>query len=1402
MFCQTLIGKLHPAQALLNLFREPQGNYLAVQQFLDAQDATHCVLLSDLAKAFERVNPHWIIHVLAARGVAFWIICYCRHILFGRKVLHKIGSTFRPSLPINIGVDMGRAFSVLLFCIAMDPWYHHVNRIPDVMVNKGYMDDNATGGIGLSWLYEAENLLQSLATAGFLVLSHSCYQVEPVLLSEFTSPTFSSMDFVTQGYHSLLAALRNSPPAPIVRLRCGNRAVTLPSHLLIIGETVECPSHPLLLAFLHTAECKCKCKTFLLSNSPLSPKQLEFLDSTPFGVKIVKPNATMLGLHLHSPHLSVTPRFSLVEKAQLNTAVSRMLQRVRAGTNLGLSFLQHTLFLSFYVLSLPHYHHSTLIPSSNYIENYYRLIRQHLCKRAWIQAKHLPGVVTFLKLGILHCPKIFLLSSMLGLCIRLYGSDIVLWLCGLTSSLPFLPKRILEGLDAIRSETIKADSFNKEPFYHQLYRFVSDCLPPYKLSRLVTRTFKSHVLQMLHAETRSFLRLRISQVDWVGDSSSTTLDTLHTTPIKVIPPFARLAILRWSIDSEPDLHFRLRPHFTRRTSCRCGCGRYSSLYPEGFRAGAVATDHLLNSNQWTLISQTFAPSRFDRFSDRYPHPPLPPATSPIWCPRKGAPIHSLDHLDPALRSWIDLPCVLCGHGDNSVQHWMRFCPVPALVGSALLNRPWCTHDWSLRPTFSASRLAMIGALWVGTRQFVHERSGLPPPSLASPSFTLDDPVRTTQHLLDRVYSLIPLAFRPSHIAPLAPPPIIQGCFRNHINSTLLTIEREGFPIYYGHTPVTSHAVAAQSLLAVFPPNSPLPRTLHKFQSLVSRPPNCYIQFKLCACGSVHGYLTSLTDLDAATPLFVGDPPVDHLDFVIQFDGGAFREHRVGGSGIVLWKHTTQGLTLLDTFAVPLFPCPDAAYAETVGAAHAVLMAARHFPHHSPSRIIIKGDNRPIIDFMNSVGKLRRTDLQKLLTEAQHALAFSLPPILWSYTPREFNKCADFLAGIARDYAKQSLTPELLPYSLSPFSFPLPPSLSSRYSPPAPLTLSPPSSAFTFQESPDFPISSFPQLARKSVHAPPLQRYLRALQKGPSSLTSISVLYRPTADDQRGRLYPLAVGASKLSRHYRALLFGRSHVEIDITGSHYQFFQRFSLSLLDISLPTVDRLRALLSEDFIASNSRFLEQYPTAPKDLPTILLNSSLESTLLYYRGKGYWPSHQVRALLLQISQTKPRLLAALNQSLGPRTLSSLTSANLFFHTMEHPETLWLKSFTSYILSHHSTSSLIWLHDGIWLAPPPPSSLITAANLHATSALNLGDRPLLIKIRPCTSLYQRAWQLFQLPGPPPPDPPPLTSIPPPTLHPPLSEIEARRGFQRMMRNAMNPRALHPIAPSEVIHLDD
>ena len=124
-----------------------------------------------------------------------------------------------------------------------------------------------------------------------------------------------------------------------------------------------------------------------------------------------------------------------LEQQQLNKAFSSMERRIRAASPLQLSFRDRTLYLSFYVLSLPHYHHSTLLPTPPLLDRYTSLIRKFLCNRPWIQAQHLPGIVTYLKLGILHCPKIFLYSSLLGFAIRRFGEPLVAWLCGV-SQLP------------------------------------------------------------------------------------------------------------------------------------------------------------------------------------------------------------------------------------------------------------------------------------------------------------------------------------------------------------------------------------------------------------------------------------------------------------------------------------------------------------------------------------------------------------------------------------------------------------------------------------------------------------------------------------------------------------------------------------------------------------------------------------------------------------------------------------------------------------------------------------------------------------------------------------------------------------------------------------------------------
>ena len=1415
-FCETLLNALHPAQALLNAFREPQFNYLEVQDFLNTSHDQKAVLLSDLAKAFERVNPHWIIHVLIRRGVAYWVLNYCRHILFGRKVLHKIHSTYRPPLAIHNGVDMGRAFSVLLFCVAMDPWYYHVHQIPRVLINRGYMDDNATGGDGLSWLSPAQNLFQKFADAGFVVLSHHCYKVELLPPPAYETPSFFTCDHITDGYPSFAASLPNPPISSYLRLSSGSRCVVLHSSLLSFSPFLHCPTFPHILPFLHTAPCQCKCKTFLIPNFPLTSPDLCYLDSTPWGSKIISPSATMLGLFLHSPYTQVTTLYDEqmnplpptspftrkdIEAAQLRKPITVMQKRTRACSALGLSFRDRTLFLSFYVLSLPVYHHSTLLPSSPFYRIYYSLIRRLLAPRHWIQASHLPGIVTYLRLGTLHCPVIHLTCSLLGYCLRCYGETVASWLCFVTPSLPLMPPQLSAGLSHVRNTLLAANSYNPESFIYLLQKLLYQNHSSYKLSHLVLAQVKIHLRNQLMFNTLTFLRERLSQVDWAFSSSSATLEAVHSSPLKAIPPFSRLAILRWIIDSEADVHFRLRPHITRTSPCRCGCGQLSSLFPYGLKHGSVHYSHFLYGLTWTLSSPTSLIDLYPHFYTQV-HPSLPPLTlPPRWYTRKNVELATLDSLPAPLVCWLSHPCVLCGGGDNSVQHWLTFCPVPALAGSLLLNRPWRTSYWYFTLFNSLGRRALISSLWVATRQFVHERSGLPPPSLLPPTASTLQISSLPRSLAERAFSLLPqvfhssTSFRPS--SPLTPKSS-NSCTFHHLHFPTLSLEAEGHPHFYGPAPSISTTCSADDLIGVFSPSSPIIKKLFAFQKVMSRPPNCTLEFKLCSCGSIHGYLRALLPLSPGTPLFIGDPETSHNDLVLHFDGGAFRELQIGGAGVAVWKHTAGTLTLLETLCVPIYPCSDATHAEACGAGHAVVLAAKYFAEIRPRRIVIKGDNRPVIDFFNNLGKLRRADLQHLLDEAQHHLAFSLPPIVWSYTPREFNRCADFLAGIARDTVREHFahSPDSLP-SLSPFTFPLNPSLSSLFSPVCNTPIPSTSSHFTFQECPAIDPSFMPLLFRHYKETPSILRYLRALSNVHScTLQPLSVLYRPSGSDHHGRLYCSHLGAQKLPKTLRYVIFGRTHHEIDLTGSHYQLFSRLAASLRQTSLPSVASLRSLLSDDMSSSPSQLLSRSPSSPKDLPTILLNSTLGDTIAHYNALGYYPSPSVLEALRSIQRAKPLVLDAIEQQFGKRTLDSLTLTNRPFHVLEHVETIWLKHFVTFICQHDNIDSLIWLHDGVWLSPHPSPTLLIAANLHASRSLGL-DTPLLLKSTPLLS-YAIAAETDLLAGRPPPsfDPKPVLRLGRPSLSSPLSEPVAQAAFLRMMaRTARTP------FPPEVIAID-
>ena len=168
---------MHPSQAVMSYFKEPQKAVSCIQRILDGDDPA-CTLLADLSKAFERVNPYWILELLRIKRAPRWLFAYTKFILFHRRVSHKVQGRLLLSRTILQGVDMGRSFSVYLFCLAMDPLFTYLNRIPGVISVQGYVDDTTIAGDAqnLEWLTHVAECYSNLRTAGFVVDPHSCFR--------------------------------------------------------------------------------------------------------------------------------------------------------------------------------------------------------------------------------------------------------------------------------------------------------------------------------------------------------------------------------------------------------------------------------------------------------------------------------------------------------------------------------------------------------------------------------------------------------------------------------------------------------------------------------------------------------------------------------------------------------------------------------------------------------------------------------------------------------------------------------------------------------------------------------------------------------------------------------------------------------------------------------------------------------------------------------------------------------------------------------------------------------------------------------------------------------------------------------------------------------------------------
>ena len=267
--------------------------------------------------------------------------------------------------------------------------------------------------------------------------------------------------------------------------------------------------------------------------------------------------------------------------------------------------------------------------------------------------------------------------------------------------------------------------------------------------------------------------------------------------------------------------------------------------------------------------------------------------------------------------------------------------------------------------------------------------------------------------------------------------------------------------------------------------------------------------------------------------------------------------------------------MLEQTAYPLLDCPDSYHAEGFASSYAVRALARHFPS-SPDvqECVIIGDNSSILNYWRRTARVRRPNLITELQRAQLLAATEPPRISWRYVPREANKEADFLAGIASAAAKSD--------AQNPITVPIPTAVGWRT--PAALALAE-RSAFCLVECPTFHALDLASIR----HGHPSHR--SALEAYIATVVRKHVPHRIDGDDCLGRA---------------------------------------------VILPHLEELRTYLRSCLGASPAGRAAM--RLVKLLPTLLLNSSVEHAMQVLEQHQINPGPELVMLLRRIAAAKPEL--------------------------------------------------------------------------------------------------------------------------------------------------------------------
>ena len=416
--------------------------------------------VADLSKAFERVNPHWIIALLCIKGAPTWVIRYSQFILFDRRVTHKVQGRLLHSRVIRRGVDMGRSFSVFLFCFALDPLFHYLNRIPNVISVQAYVDDTTVIGNAqdASWLHHVSQCYAAVRSAGFVVDAHECYRSLSNSQMKF-GPSKLGSSQIRQSWPDIL----NSPAYPTATAAI--RATLRPGYNSLVVRFARWPiTNPLQGAnedeaphvalnvsyaqgidIVHglnmhkigcfaAMSCSCKSKSHIVTNVALRPLALAFAERAGYGVHAITPHAPALGLAIFGrlqfdDNGDWSDSHHILSLQDCKLAPFKKIQlRLKSFKAPTLSVMARSTCFNTYILSVMPYTDSYFGVSSRDIN----LLRQQAVKfvigRHWIESEMLPYVLRFLGISVMLDPALSVTVAAVGLYFRSGNCYEELWL--------------------------------------------------------------------------------------------------------------------------------------------------------------------------------------------------------------------------------------------------------------------------------------------------------------------------------------------------------------------------------------------------------------------------------------------------------------------------------------------------------------------------------------------------------------------------------------------------------------------------------------------------------------------------------------------------------------------------------------------------------------------------------------------------------------------------------------------------------------------------------------------------------------------------------------------------------------------------------------------------------------